>query len=275
MPTIRAACERLPLAHNQLVLQETPEGKGPSVNGTVSTATDLDIAKVQLAAAFRAAAMYGFAEGIDNHFSLAVPGSPGHFLMNRFGPHWAEIQPRDLLTIDTDGRLVAGEGERSAFLIHRAAHLTSPDAGCVLHTHMPYATAVSMTECGLDTQISQTAMMFHGRHARLPFGGIADDEDEGLRIASALKGGASVVMLDGHGVLAVGNSVADAWYKLYFLERACEAQVLAMSTGSPLVRVSARTAAQTAIQWDEAGNPDALFAAVCRRLDRKDSVPPS
>ena len=61
------------------------------MNSTASSGTDLGIAKAQLAAAFRAAAMYGFAEGIDNHFSLAVPGSPGHFLLNRFGPHWAEI----------------------------------------------------------------------------------------------------------------------------------------------------------------------------------------
>jgi ribulose-5-phosphate 4-epimerase/fuculose-1-phosphate aldolase len=131
---------------------------------------------------------------------------------------------------------------------------------------MPYATAVSMTEQGLDTLSSQNAMIFHGRYVRLPFGGIADEHEEGLRIASALTEGASVVMLDGHGVLVVGKSVADAWYKLYFLERACETQVLAMSTGSPLIRVSEGAAARTAAQWDVARNPDALFAAVCRQL---------
>ena len=212
--------------------------------------------------------MHGFNEGIDNHFSLVVPGQPDCFMLNRFGPHWSEIQDDDLLIIDSDGNLVDGKGEwdPSAFFIHLAVHRTRPDAKCVLHTHMPYATAVSMTESGLDTLCSQNAMIFHKRHARLAFGGIADEQVEGLRIATALTGGASVAMLDGHGVLVVGDSVADAWYKLYFLERACEAQVLATATGSPLIRVTEAMAAKTADQWDVARKPDALFAAVCRRL---------
>jgi len=142
------------------------------------TAPDADLvvqAKVELAAAFRAAALHGFNEGIDNHLSLAVPGRDDLFLLNRYGPHWSEIRPADILTVNVDGALVDGEGEweTTAFVIHRAVHRARPDARCVLHTHMPYATALSMTEAGLETRASQNAMYFHGRVARLPYGGLA------------------------------------------------------------------------------------------------------
>ena len=110
-------------------------------------------AKIDLAAALRAAALYGFNEGIDNHFSCAVPGRDDLFLLNRYGPHWSELCASDILTVDCDGNVVDGDGEweMTAFMIHRGAHRARPDARCVLHTHMPYATALSSTEDGFDT----------------------------------------------------------------------------------------------------------------------------
>jgi ribulose-5-phosphate 4-epimerase/fuculose-1-phosphate aldolase len=227
--------------------------------------------RIALAAALRAAALYGFNEGIDNHFSLVVPGTDDRFLLNSSGPHWSEIRASDLLTVDLDGRVVEGDGtwDRSAFVIHSAAHRARADACCVLHTHMPYATALAMTEGGLETRASQNSMLFHGRIARLSYGGVANAEEEGERIAGALGDGISVVMLDNHGPLVVGSSVAEAWYRLYFLERACQAQVLAQSTGSPLRLVSEDVAAHTAAQWDAAGGAEELFAAVRRQLDRE------
>src|SRR3954447_24319921 len=101
-------------------------------------------ARIDLAAAFRAAALHGYNEGIDNHFSYAVPGRDDLFLLNRYGPHWSEMRPSDLLTVNVDGELVEGEGEweTTAFMIHRAVHRSRPDARCVFHTHMPYATAL-------------------------------------------------------------------------------------------------------------------------------------
>jgi ribulose-5-phosphate 4-epimerase/fuculose-1-phosphate aldolase len=145
-------------------------------------------AKADLAAAFRAAAMHGYNEGIDNHFSLAVPGSDELFFLNRFGPHWSEMTPDDILTVDLDGNVVEGSGEWevTAFMIHRGCHQARPDARAVFHTHMPYATAVSLTVGGLDTMISQNAMCFHGHHASLPYGGQADDAAEGHRIGAAV-----------------------------------------------------------------------------------------
>ena len=231
----------------------------------------LSEARIELAAALRAAATHGFNEGIDNHFSLVVPGTDDRFLLNSFGPHWSEMRASDMLTIDLEGNLVEGEGtwERTAFVIHLAAHQARADARCVLHTHMPYATALALTEGGFETRASQNSMLFHKRIARLPYGGLAEAEQEGARIAGALTDGVSVVMLDNHGVLVIGSSVADAWYKLYFLERACQVQVLAQSTGSPLHLVPEDVAAHTAAQWAKDSGADELFAAVRRQLDRE------
>jgi ribulose-5-phosphate 4-epimerase/fuculose-1-phosphate aldolase len=233
-------------------------------------AAGLLLARVELAAALRGAALHGFNEGIDNHFSLAVPGRGDCFLLNPYGPHWSELRASDLLTIGLAGERLAGDGrlDVTAFTIHLGAHRARPDAHCVLHTHMPHATALSMTGRGLDTRASQNAMYFHGRIARLPYGGLADAEAEGARIAAALSDGVSVLLMDNHGVLVVGDSVADAWHQLYFLERACQVQVLAQSTGSPLLQVPEDIAAHTAAQFRRVGGQAELFAALRRELDR-------
>ena len=229
-------------------------------------------ARADLAAALRAAALYGFTEGIDNHFSLALPGRDDAFLLNPFGPHWSELSASDLLVVDGDGNVLVGEGEweASAFAIHRGVHLARPSARCVFHTHMPFATAVAMTEEGLDTRASQNAMYFHGHLAQLEYGGLAGARAEGERIGEAVGDEVTVVLLRNHGVLVIGTDVADAWHKLYFLERACQAQVLARSTGQPLVRVTEDVATRTAGQWaDDRASAARLFAAVKRELDRK------
>jgi ribulose-5-phosphate 4-epimerase/fuculose-1-phosphate aldolase len=250
-----------------------PRGYDGAVSASLDIAPDaagLRVARVELAAALRAAALYGFNEGIDNHFSLAVPGRGDCFLLNPYGPHWSELRASDLLTIGLGGERLAGDGELdvTAFTIHLGAHRARPDAHCVLHTHMPYATALAMTEGGLDTRASQNAMYFHGRIARLAYGGLAEAEEEGTRIARALTDGVTVLLMENHGVLVVGDSVADAWHQLYFLERACQVQLLAQSTGSPLLRVSEDVARHTAAQFRGVGGRAELFAAVRRELDR-------
>ena len=232
----------------------------------------IHLAKVDLAAALRAAALYGYNEGVDNHFSLAVPGRDDRFLLNPFGPHWSELSASDLITVDLEGTVVEGDGawEQTAFMIHRGVHQARASARCVLHTHMPYATAVSMTRGGFETAISQNSMYFHGHVISLEYGGLADAADEGLRIGNAVGEGVNVVILENHGVLVIGETVAEAWHRLYFLERACQVQVIAQSTGQPLIRVSDQLAAHTAGQFArDSGNPPALFAAVRRQLDRE------
>ena len=231
-------------------------------------------ARVDLAVLLRAAARHGFNESIDNHFSLALPGRDDLFLLNRYGPHWSEITPADILLIDLEGSVVDGDGdwEVTAFVIHRAVHRARPTARCVLHTHMPYATAVAMTDAGLDTRASQNAMYFHGSVVRVPFGGLADGAEEGDRLAGSIQAGATVAFLDNHGVLVIGQTPADAWHKLYMLERACQTDVLATSTGRNLIRVPEDVAAHTAQQWEReaaGGAADAVFAAERRLLERE------
>jgi ribulose-5-phosphate 4-epimerase/fuculose-1-phosphate aldolase len=232
----------------------------------------LQKAKVDLAAALRAAALHGFNEGIDNHFSYAVPGSDDIFLLNPYGPDWSELSASDIITVDGDGNVMDGEGEWeiTAFMIHRGAHRARPSARCVLHTHMPYATAVSTTDGGFDTALSQAAMSFHGRVSTLAYGGLALAADEGDRIASAVDDDTRVVMLENHGVIVIGTDVAEAWSRLYFLERACEVQILAQSTGRPLIAVPENVVRRTAAQAaDDRVGAEKLFAAVRRRLDRE------
>ncbi|MEP7202700.1 MAG: class II aldolase/adducin family protein [Ilumatobacteraceae bacterium] len=241
------------------------------MSATSSISTDVAVAaKRELAAAFRAAAFHGFNEGIDNHFSLAVPGHNDLFLLNRYGPDWSEITEHDILTIDFDGRVVDGEGEweTSAFMIHRGCHQARPSARAVFHTHMPYATALSLTVGGFDSKLSQNAMLFHNRVTNLAYGGLVDAAEEGCRFGEVIGDEITVVMLSNHGVMIIGTDVADAWKKMYFFERACKVQVLAQSTGQPLVRVSDAIAEHTAGQWlKEAPKAAEQFAAVRRVVD--------
>lgn len=235
----------------------------------LSEAEVLASARTDLAAAFRIAAAHGLNEGIDNHLSLAVPGRDDLFLLNRYGPHWSEIGPDDILVLDFDGNVVEGTGrwETTAFMIHRGCHRAHPEARAVFHTHQPYATAVAITADGLDTRLSQNAAYFHGVVARLEYGGLADGASEGDRIAASVRDGASVVMLDNHGVLVIGRSVAHAWHQLYFLERAAQVQVLAQSTGHDLIRMPEQVAARTREQWlADVGADEATFAAERRLL---------
>jgi ribulose-5-phosphate 4-epimerase/fuculose-1-phosphate aldolase len=247
-----------------------PVHEGPVVNGDVMT--DADRARVELAMVFRAAVMHGFHEGIDNHFSLAVPGEPGRFLLNPYGAHWSELRASDLLVVDEAGHVVGdGEAESSAFFIHSRLHLARPDAACVLHTHMPYATALALTETGFETRLSQNSVRFHGRYALIPgYGGLVNDAVEGDRLAEAVADGVRVVLLANHGVLVIGESLAHAWEDLYFFERACMVQVLAQSTGEPLRLMDVDVAELTVKQYDgERFKAEILLAATRRLVDRE------
>ena len=192
-----------------------------------------------LALALRAAAHHGLAEGVCNHFSIELPECSGRFLLNPRGLLWSEVQAGDIVMVDGLGNRLAGshDVEPTAMFIHAAIHRLCAKA-CVLHTHMPCATSLTLTtdRC-LDTTLSQNAMRFHGRVAAdARYNGLALDASEGERIATAMAG-ADVVFLGNHGVVVCGERMAHAYDDLYYLERACMAQVLAQSTGRPLVPV--------------------------------------
>jgi ribulose-5-phosphate 4-epimerase/fuculose-1-phosphate aldolase len=222
-----------------------------------------------LALALRAAAFHGLSEGVCNHFSVEIPDKSGRFLLNPRGLLWSEVQAEDIVMVDTAGAALAGRHpvEPTAMFIHAAVHQIAGKA-CVLHTHMPYATALTLTERRvLDTALSQNAMRFHGRVAvDKHYNGLALDAQEGERIAHAMQG-ADVVFLGNHGVVVCAERMDYAYDDLYFLERACMMQVLAMSTGLPLAPVDPRLAAHVGAQtMSERLQSELFFKALGRTL---------
>ena len=223
--------------------------------------------RADLALALRAAAHHGLSEGVCNHFSVELPDASGRFLLNPQGLLWSEIGADDIVLVDADGTVLAGRHpvESTAMFIHAAVHRIAAKA-CVLHTHMPYATALTLTRSrALDTTLSQNAMRFYGRLAiDAHYNGLALDASEGERIATAMQG-ADVAFLGNHGVVVCGPRVDYAYDDLYFLERACMAQVLALSTGQPLLPVGAEVAALVAQQTMSERLQSELFFEALRR----------
>ena len=235
---------------------------------------EIRAARVDLAACFRMAARLGLSEGICNHFSVVVPGHDDLMLVNPYGYAFSEITASRLLICDFNGNVVAGEGvpEATAFYIHARVHLNKPRAKAVFHTHMPNATALAMLDGPPLVWAGQTALKFYGRTlVDEDYNGLALDEREGDRIAAAL-GDADVVFMRNHGVMVVGASTAEAWDDLYYLERACEAQRLAMATGRPLKPVPAGVAERTYRQMREGDRESARLhlESVKRRLLQTD-----
>jgi ribulose-5-phosphate 4-epimerase/fuculose-1-phosphate aldolase len=232
-------------------------------------------ARVDLAACFRAASRMGLHEGICNHLSAMVPGSDELFLVNPYGWGFNEVTASRLLVCDFNGNVVQGTGkpEATAFYIHARVHMRLPRARAAFHTHMPNATALAMLEGEPLDFAGQSALKFLGRTVVDDgYNGLALDETEGDRIAASM-GDADVAFMRNHGIMVLGRSVAEAWDDLYYLERACEAQRLALSTGRPLKPVPAAVAAATARQMREAGDEPARLhlESIKRTLDREAS----
>jgi ribulose-5-phosphate 4-epimerase/fuculose-1-phosphate aldolase len=230
-------------------------------------------ARVDLAAAFRLAVRMDLHEGVCNHFTLMLPDGK-RFLLNRYGLHWSEVTASNLLALDAGGRILEGEGEfeKTAFYIHSRIHLANPKAACVLHTHMPYATALTLLENGRLEMVEQNALRFHDDIAYDDtYNGLVVDNAEGDRLARVL-GTKRVLFLANHGVIVVGPSVAEAFDSLYYLERACRLQVLARSTGMPFRKVRPEVVRETCrmIAADTPKYAGAHFEALKRILDREE-----
>lgn len=191
--------------------------------------------KVHLAAALRMAVMDGFDEGIDNHFTACVPGQSDQYFVLPFGLHWSEAKASDMMIFNEAGQTLEGRGvvELSAQSIHAPLHRLT-GAKVVLHTHQPWATALNMLQDNRLLPATQTAAFFHGRIAYDDtYTGLASSLEEGERLA-ALMGDRTVLFLKNHGVVTIGDTVAQAYRRLYKLEKACQTQILAMSTGKAL-----------------------------------------
>lgn len=228
--------------------------------------------RMDLACALRWAARYGLHEGVCNHFSVRLPGNDERFLINPQGLHWSEIGAADLLVVNAAGLVLEGRHtvEPTAFYIHSRLHLALPDAACVMHTHMPYATSLTVAEDARLEWVSQNALRFHGRVAyEDAYNGLALDEAEGTRLAVKLKS-ADILFLANHGVIVRGRSIAQAFDDLYYLERACMLQVMAQSMGKRLRVVPEEIARHTAKQMAaESQQAQLHLAALKRLLDRE------
>jgi ribulose-5-phosphate 4-epimerase/fuculose-1-phosphate aldolase len=230
-------------------------------------------ARVDLAACFRAAARLGMHEGICNHLSAMVPGSDELFLVNPYGWGFSEITASRLLVCDFHGNVVEGSGqpEATAFYIHARMHMRLPRARAAFHTHMPNATAMAMLDGPPLLWAGQTALKFWGRTVvDDAYNGLALDEAEGDRIAASV-GDADIAFMRNHGVMILGRSIAEAWDDMYYLERACEAQRLALSTGRTLKPVPPAMAELTARQMREGDRESARLhlESIKRVLDQE------
>jgi ribulose-5-phosphate 4-epimerase/fuculose-1-phosphate aldolase len=232
-------------------------------------------AKIHLAAAHRLAALHELEEGIDNHFTVTVPGRDDRYLILPFGLHWSEAKASDMIVFDESGKTLEGDGvcELSAQCIHAPIHRIT-GARVVMHTHQPWALALNMLENNRLLPANQTACFFHGHVAYDDtYLGTADTLEEGERLAKVI-GNKQVLFMKNHGVLVVGDSVAQAYKRLYFLERVCRTQVLALATGKPLVVLSDEIVKQVQAppaddRHDRLERQRLFFEAMMRILDRE------
>src|SRR5258708_9071745 len=247
---------------------------------SVQTSADAErAARVDLAACYRLADSFGLHEGIDNTLTVVVRGCWERFLLGPFGMHWSEVKASDFLVVDFSGRTLSGQGsvEDTALYIHQPVHRLSPQGRCVLHTHMPYATALCMLENPRLEMAVQSALGFYEDVAYDPtYNGLAYDVAEGECLARAL-GDKSVLLMANHGGLVVGKPVPQAFERLNFLERAAQAQVLPLSARRPLQLIPEPGVNKPAAQFVAGATvggrdrADLHFDALKRVLDRADS----
>jgi len=234
-------------------------------------------ARLNLAAAHRIANMQGLNEGIFNHLTLVVPGKSDRYYQIPFGMHWSEVKASSFMEVGFDGTLLRGSGdiERSCYCIHAPIHRALPKARAVFHTHMPFASALTRLE---DPRILPTGQTEMGVMDHIAYDdtytGRAINPEEGERLVKAM-GDKSVLFMANHGITVIGPTVADAFNRLYYVERAAQVQIYAMWTGRPLKMVPQSVIDETKRTFGGAGRydpppPVRHFEALRRMLDRKE-----
>ncbi len=208
--------------------------------------------RIDLAAAFRIVAHLGMHEAVANHFSAAVSADGKKFLMNPKWKHFSRIKASDLLLLDADDADNAGrpEVDATAWSIHGQLHQSLPHVRVAMHLHPVYTTAISTLKDPRIVPIDQnTARYFNRVSVDTMFGGMADTVEEGARLCRLLKDNSRLLM-GNHGVMVTGTDIGVAFDDIWTLERACEIQVKAMSTGQPLNVLSDEVAEKTAKDWE-------------------------
>jgi ribulose-5-phosphate 4-epimerase/fuculose-1-phosphate aldolase len=237
-------------------------------------------ARIDLAAAHRLAVLHGFNEGIFNHLTLTVPGKRDRYYQIPFGLHWAEVKASSFMEVgidDGDVKRGVGDVERSCYCIHAPIHRAHPaTAAAVFHTHMPFVSALTRLEDPRIKEIGQTEVGLLGEIAYDDtYPGPALDPAEGGRLAGIL-GDKGILFMANHGVTAVGASVAQAYDRLYYIERAAQVQLYAMWSGQRLKPLPEPVVAKTmrdfsgANQYQGPTPAERHFAALKRILDREE-----
>ncbi len=236
-------------------------------------------ARVDLAAAHRCAVMHGLNEGIFNHLTLRVPGKEGLYYQIPWGLHWSEVTASCFMEVDYNGEVIHGEGyvERSAYCIHAPIHRDLDTAAAVFHTHQPYASALTRLEDQKIQPIGQTELgisMQTGYDEHYDGPGL--DPAEGQRLAKVCEG-KNILFMASHGVLTLGRNVAEAYDRIYYLERVAQVQLYAMWTGQPLKHLPGpiiqKTEESMRGQRERYGDKSLAqwhFDALKRILDRKE-----
>jgi ribulose-5-phosphate 4-epimerase/fuculose-1-phosphate aldolase len=231
--------------------------------------------RVDLAAAFRLIYEEGMHESVANHLSAAVSLDGKQFLMNSRWMHFANVTASSLQLLNSEDDSIMQSAEApdsSAWSIHGNVHRSLPEARVILHVHSTYATVLSTLKDPRILPIDNNTARFYERIAYdTDFGGISSSDEEGKRIMNTFAGKAAL-MMGNHGITVLGESVAEAFEDLYYLEKACKTMILAYSTGQPLNVLPHELARETAESWDEfRGQSLAHFEQLKGMLDRKDN----
>jgi len=213
--------------------------------------------RCDLAALYRLVAHHRMTDLIYTHISARLPGPENHFLINQYGVMFHEMRASDLVKIDYDGNVVGDENQSrrvnaAGFCIHSAIHMARHDLVCVVHTHTAAGMAVAAQKHGL-LPLSQHALKFYGHLAYHGYEGIALDLDERERLVSDL-GEHRAMILQNHGLLVAGRTIPEAFNNIYYLERACQAQVAALAGGTELVTPPEAVRLHTAEQFNREGS---------------------
>jgi ribulose-5-phosphate 4-epimerase/fuculose-1-phosphate aldolase len=229
--------------------------------------------RIELAAAYRMIAHYGWDDLIFTHISARVPGPDHHFLINPLGVMFGDITASSLVKIDLNGNKVSDSPypvNTAGFIIHSAIHSSRDDAHFIIHLHTIAGTAVACQEAGL-LPIHQAAMLLNGQIAYHDYEGVAFNPDERPRLVADL-GSKSALILRNHGTLTVGETAAQAFTAMYFLERACQMQIAAQSGGAKLIVPSEKLQKLVEGQAKEEIKPvsQLLWSTLVRMLDKTD-----
>ena len=232
-------------------------------------------ARHDLTVAFRWAARLNMHEAVANHFSVAISDDGQKFLINPAGRHFSQMQMSDLVSLDASkpdfGISQSIDVDPTAVNLHGQIHKLLPDAKVILHTHMPYTTALACLKDFEFLMLDQNACRFYQRFAYdRDYAGMALEVGEGERVAKVLGKSRNVLFLANHGVIVVGSSVASAFDELYYLEKAAQLQVLALSTNRKLELISNEIASMVCKQWLEYPNGAKLhFEALVQILEQE------